>query len=173
MRWEDAPPRKAINLGAAFGVPDDPTPFRVSVLRVPQGEPLPAAFVELLRRVLTEGVAGCSAGWEVLLFQMNLLGGGFTCVFTTHDLTRDEPPVFKLSSAEIEEACRAIPETEPGDPQAEREFQKFEDGCLELLRQAARSEFIAERLRELRSRHTHAVWVCDFYRTTHVEIELG
>src|SRR5262245_3634568 len=109
MHWEDSPPKKAINFGAAFGVPENPTLFRVSILRVSNEDPLPIAFTEFWRRILSAGVEESSDDWEVLLFQLNVVEGGFTCVFTSHDLERDEPPVFKLRSSALEEECSAIP----------------------------------------------------------------
>jgi hypothetical protein len=62
MRWEDTAPRKAINFGAAFGVPEDPTLFRVCILRVPEADPLPPAFAEFWRRVLAKGRGSARAG---------------------------------------------------------------------------------------------------------------
>ncbi len=170
MHWEDTPPRQAINLGSAFGIPDNPTRFRVCILRVPEAAPLPPAFAEFWRRVLGEGVSESSDRWEVLLFEMNLLGGGFTCVFTDRDLKRDEPPVFKFASIALEAECYALPEREPGDPRAKREYQTLEDRCLDLLRQTARSEPAACQLRRLRVQRDFSVLVCDFYRTTRSEL---
>jgi hypothetical protein len=165
MRWEDTAPRQALNLGAAFGIPDDPTLFRVCILRVSEADPLPPAFAEFWRRVLAEGPGECSARWEVLLFQMNLLGGGFTCAFTDRDLQRDEPPVFKFCSAALERECYALPEREPGDPRAEAEYRALEGRCLDHLRDATRAEPAAQLIRALRERREFAVEVCDFYRT--------
>jgi hypothetical protein len=101
----------------------------------------------------------------VLLFQMNLLGGGFTCVFTDRDLQRDEPPVFKFSSVALEAECYALPERKAGDPRAEAEYQALEGRCLDQLRDAARPEPAAELLRALRGRRQFAVMACNFYRT--------
>ena len=42
MRWEDSPARPGINFGGALGAPASPTLFRVCILRVPDGDPLPA-----------------------------------------------------------------------------------------------------------------------------------
>jgi hypothetical protein len=165
MHWEDTPPRKAINLGAAFGIPDNPTPFLVCILRVPETDSLPPAFAEFWRRVLTEGVRYCSDRWEVLLFQMNLLGGGFTCVFTSRELDRDEPPVFKFSSEALERACYALPRREPGDPRGELEYQALEDRCLDQLREPVRTGPATEQLRAFRASREFTVLVCDFYRT--------
>jgi hypothetical protein len=165
MHWEDTAPRKAINFGAAVGVPDNPTLFRVCILRVPAADPLPPALAEFWRRVLADGSEGCSGWWDVLLFQINLLGGGFTCVFTDHNLERDEPPVFKFSSEALEEECYALPEREPGNPRAEVEYLELEGRCLEQLREAARAEPVAGLLQALRARRAFTLMACDFYRT--------
>ena len=132
---------------------------------MPEANPLPPAFAEFWRRVLAEGPGECRGRWEVLLFQMNLLGGGFTCVFTDRDLTRDEPPVFKFSSEALEAECYALPEREPGDPRSEAEYQTLESRCLDQLRNAAQAEPVVGFLRALRERQEFAAVCCDFYRT--------
>ncbi|VTR96926.1 hypothetical protein [Tuwongella immobilis] len=172
MHWQDSPPHKAINFGAAFGLPDSPTMFRVSILRVPESDSLPTAFAEFWRRVLTEGPEQCSDAWTVLLVQMNLLGGGFTCVFTGTDLHGDEPPVFKFSSTALEAECYALPECEPGDPQWEADYQALEDRCLEQLVAATKLEPIAGYLAALRERRAFATIVCDFDRTKQWPLKL-
>jgi hypothetical protein len=172
MHWEEMTPRKAINLGAAFGIPDDPLLFHVCILRVPEPDPLPAALAEFWRRVLAEGPGECSDQWEVLLLQMNLPGGGFTCAFTDGHLERDEPPVFKFSSQVLEAECYALPEREPGDPRAEAEYQSLETKCLDQLRAAALVEPAAGLLRVLRCRREFATMVCDFYRTRRMPLGL-
>lgn len=172
MQWEDAPPQNAINSGAALGVPADPTPFRVCILRVPEADPLPPAFAEFWRRVLAERPGACSDWWKILLFQMNLLGGGFSCVFTDRDLGRDELPVFKFSSEELEAACYALPEREPGDPREEAEYQSLEGRCLDQLSAAARAEPAAGLLRAIRDRQEFAAVCCDFYRAKRWPLEL-
>jgi hypothetical protein len=164
MRWNDTAPRKAINLGAGMGVPADPTLYRVCILKVTESDPLPPAFAEFWRRVLTEGPELCRGRWEILLFPMNLLGGGFTCVFTSRDLDRDEPPVFKFSAAALEAACYALPERPPGDPRADTEYQELENRCLDQLRAAARDEPAAGLWRALRERGPFEAMCCDFYR---------
>ena len=95
---------------------------------------------------------------------MNLLGGGFTCVFTDHKLEQDEPPVFKFSSLALEAACYALPEREPGDPREESDYQALENQCLDQLRLAAHLEPAASLLSELQSRQSFKVLVCDPYR---------
>jgi hypothetical protein len=165
MHWEDTPTRKAINLGAVFGIPDNPTQFRVSILRVPETDALPPALTEFWRRLLSEGVAECSDRWEVLLFQMNLLGGGFTCVFTDLKLGRDEPPVIKFSSAAWEAECDELAEESEDDAAEEAAYQGLEARCLDQLRAAAQVEPVAELFRALQGRRVFLVQVCDFNRT--------
>ncbi|WP_020470620.1 hypothetical protein [Zavarzinella formosa] len=167
MRWEDTAPRRAINWGAAAGVPDDSPLYRVCILRVPAADSLPAAFIEFWRRVLTEGPETCSDNWNVLLFQMNLLGGGFTCVFTKRDLNRDEPPVFKFSSESLKAECYELPEREPGDPRAESEYQTLEGRCLDQIREAVRTEPVASLFENLRNQREFTIMVSDFYRARH------
>ncbi len=164
MKWEDTAPGKAINFGVAYGVPDQPTLYRVCILRVPKADPLPPAFAEFWRRVLADGPQQCSDRWEVLLFQMDLLGGGFTCAFTDRELKQDEPPIFKLSSAALEAKCRELPEREPGDPREESEYKALEAQCLNQLQDALRVEPAVGHFRELRDRRAFAVLACDFCR---------
>jgi hypothetical protein len=167
MHWEDTAAREAVNFAAALSVPDHPILFRVCILRVAEADSLPAALVEFWCRVLTEGAGACSDCWSVLLFQMNLIGGGFTCLFTNPDRGRDEPPVFKFSSEAIEAECDALPED---DPQAEEEYQAMEDRVLDMLRQAVRSATVADHLRRLSEAHGFKVQVCDFYRVKRWEL---
>ena len=164
MHWDDTPLRKAVDFGAAFGVPDNPKQYRVCILRVPESDPLPPAFIEFWRRALSEGVEGSSERWEAMLFSMNLLGGGFTLVFTNRELNQHEPPVFKLSAESLETECYELPSREPGDPRSEFEYAALEDKCLDLLRDAMSSEPIAGQIQRLRCKRDFSMLVCDFYR---------
>lgn len=179
MHWKDYGPRPAIDLAAAAASVSPgpapvvrPEPFLVRILKVAQGDPLPLAFTEFWRRALTESFPDCSDHWQVMLIQMNLPGGGFSLVFTNDTLDRDEPPVFKLSSEALEHACNALPAREPGDPRAEVEYQQLEDGCLKLLRDAARSEPVVTLLAHLQARRKYSIRLCDFYRTKWVPLNL-
>ena len=107
MHWEDTPRLETHS-------PEGEPRFRVCILRVAEADSLPDTFAEFWRRVLAEGFEECVGPWEVLLIQMNLLGGGFTCAFTDSALERDASPVFKFSSARLEAECHALPERAPG-----------------------------------------------------------
>jgi hypothetical protein len=149
-----------LNFGAALGVPDSPTMFRVCILRVPEGDPLPNAFAEFWRRVLTEGPPLCRPEWEVLVVESWPLSGGFTAAFTRADLCDDQPPVFKFRSAELERLWYELPADEAAADSLERRQ-------VELLAQALLDEPVAALLAALREARPVPIWLTNQTRSKH------
>jgi hypothetical protein len=166
MDWEDHPPHPGLDLGAVVGVPSPRQAlFRVCVLHVPDGDPLPAAFAEFWRRVLTDGPLRCGPGWEVLAVESWPDSGGFTAAFTTVDLCDDEPPVFQLASEEVERLWYELPD--PDDPAFDAAAGALERRWVELLVQVARAEPAAGLMAALRRVRPVPVWLTNQTRSKH------
>jgi hypothetical protein len=171
VHWEDTPPRPGINFGAALGVPDSPTLFRVCILRVPEGDSLPVAFAEFWRRVLTDGPPLCRPGWEVLVVESWPLSGGFTAAVTRADLCDDQSPVFKFRSAELERLWYELPDEEADPAGFETAADTLESRRVELLAQALRADPVAHLLAALREARPVPIWLTNQTRSERVVVD--
>jgi hypothetical protein len=169
MQWEDSPPRQAINLGAAFGVPNHPTLFQVCILQVLDCDPLLPALGEFWRRVLTDGPPACSPGWQVLLIESWPDSGGFTAAFTRIDLGSDEPPVFKFRSVEMERLWYDLPDERLSFDSAAEELERR---WIAMLVEASRQQAVVGLLAELRQLHPTPVWLTNQTRSKHWTLEV-
>lgn len=169
MNWEDSPPRKGIAFGAALGLSATPALFQVSILRVPDGEPVPAALAEFWRRVLTDGPPRCARPWDVLAVEYWPNSGGFTAVFTQSNLSGDQLPVFKFRSGEMDRLWHELPETD--DPGFDAAADTLDRRWVGLIGDALRTPPASDLLAALRRTHPTPVWLTN--QTRHLRRVLG